>query len=368
MNGIHVVTRLAACAVVVVASSFFVHAQRNAVTYQVDPGWPKMPPGMHFGTKGGFPADRKESPFPRGAAGEVQRPKTTADGVSGLAIDDQDRIYVINRGVPPVMVFDRNGKYLKGGGEKDVEGQQIATGWTHSGAVDRHGNVWLIERDGHRLLKFGPALDKAVLQIGTTGVKGADATHLDLPSGVAVLRNGNVVVTDGYGNNRVVMFDPSGKFLKQVGKGAGGPADIGTGTGEFSHPHKLATDAADNIYVVDRGNRRVQVFDKELNFLRQFGDAKWVPWDLAISRKGNEGFGFFIDNPLEEIKKVSLKDGAILAAFGSPGRAPGQFDSVHGVVVDSKGAVYAGDTYGQRVQKFVPVTAREAVEIDHSNH
>ena len=345
------------CMSFVAVLSLLVQAQAPPVTYKLDPTWPKMPAGLFFGTKAGFPEVRKGSPFPQGPDGETRRPRgPSADGTSGLAIDDQDNIYVINRGVPPIMVFDRSGNYVKGGGEKDMAGKQVSTGWTHSGGVDREGNVWLIERDGHRILKFGPKLDKAVMQLGTTDQLGADATHLNLPSGVAVLRNGNVVVTDGYGNNRVVMFDKAGKYLKQAGKGPGGPEDVGKGNGEFNHPHKLAVDAADNIYVNDRGNRRIQVFDKNLTYLRQYGNEKWVPWDITISRKGTEGFGFFADNTISQFRKISLADGTVLDTFGGgPGRKPGQFDGLHGIVVDSTGAVYGGDTFGQRVQKFVPV-------------
>ena len=95
-------------------------------------------------------------------------------------------------------------------------------------------------------------------------MKGNDATHLDLPSGIAVLKNGNIIVTDGYGNNRVLLFDKTGKLLKQVGKGYGGPDDKGTGPSEWHLPHKLAVDAQENLYIIDRENKRVQVFDKDL--------------------------------------------------------------------------------------------------------
>jgi hypothetical protein len=109
--------------------------------------------------------------------------------------------------------------------------------------VDWEGNVYMIERDAHRIVKMNPKMDTVLLQLGTTMEKGNDEKHFDLPSGIAVLRNGNIVVTDGYGNNRVVMFDKTGKFIKQVAKGAGGPADKGNGPGEWVLPHKLAVDA-----------------------------------------------------------------------------------------------------------------------------
>jgi DNA-binding beta-propeller fold protein YncE len=251
-------------------------------------------------------------------------------------------------------VFDRDGNLIMSGADQEINGKAINPNWQHSGTVDWEGNVYVIERDSHRIVKLSPKLDKFLLQLGTTNERGNDATHFDLPSGIAVLKNGNIVVTDGYGNNRVAMFAKDGKFIKQVGKGAGGRDDKGTGDGEWVLPHKLAVDAAENLYIIDRENRRVQVFDKNLNYLRQFANEGWNPWDIGISRKGTDGFGYIADHALERVHKIQLKDGKIVATWGKQGLGPGEFDWVHGVVVDSRGAVYAADTYGQRLQKFVP--------------
>jgi DNA-binding beta-propeller fold protein YncE len=220
--------------------------------------------------------------------------------------------------------------------------------------VDWDGNIYMIERDAHRIIKLNPKMDKVLMQLGTTNEKGNDATHFNLPSGIGVLHNGNIIVTDGYGNNRVVMFDKTGKFIKQVAKGAGGPTDKGKGIGEWDLPHKLAVDAQENLYIIDREGHRVQVFDKNLNYLREINVPGWNPWDIGISRKGDDGFAYIADHALERVHKLSLKDGKLVATWGKQGWGPGEFDWVHGVVVDSKGAVYAGDTYGQRLQKFVP--------------
>ena len=125
------------------------------------------------------------------------------------------------------MVFNTDGKLVASGGDQELNGKKLDPNWQHSGAVDWDGNVYMIERDAHRIVKLSPKMDKVLLQLGTTMEKGNDATHFDLPSGIAVLKNGNIVVTDGYGNNRVVMFDKTGKFIKQVAKGAGGPGRQG---------------------------------------------------------------------------------------------------------------------------------------------
>jgi DNA-binding beta-propeller fold protein YncE len=329
--------------------------------YQLVANWPKLPSGMYFGLKDAPPppAEREAQAAARRARGTQggapnAGPPQSQPGISGLAIDKSDRIYAFNRGPKPVMVFDRDGNLVMSGGDQEINGKTLNPSWQHSGAVDWDGNVWMIERDAHRIVKLSPKLDKFLLQLGTTNEKGNDPTHFDLPSGIAVLRNGNVVVTDGYGNNRVVMFSKDGKFIKQVGKGTGGPADKGTGDGEWTLPHKLALDADDNMYIVDRENHRVQVFDKNLNYVRQFANDGWYPWDIGISRKGNDGLAYIADHALERVHKISLKDGKILATWGKQGLGPGEFDWVHGIVVDSHGAVYAADTYGQRLQKFVP--------------
>src|SRR5215203_3215171 len=330
--------------------------------YKLVPNWPTLPPGEFFGLKTPPPppAERDAQAAARRATGQANAPRpagqgpTNQPGISGLAIDQNDRIYVFNRGARPVMVFNTDGKVVASGGDQELNGRKLDPNFQHSGAVDWDGNVYMIERDAHRIVKLSPKMDKVLMQLGTTMEKGNDATHFDLPSGIAVLRNGNIVVTDGYGNNRVVLFDKSGNFIKQVAKGAGGPADKGNGIGEWVLPHKLAVDAQENLYIIDREGHRLQVFDKNLNYQREINVPGWNPWDIAISRKGDDGFAYIADHALERVHKLSLKDGKLVATWGKQGLGPGEFDWVHGIVVDSKGAVYAADTYGQRIQKFVP--------------
>jgi DNA-binding beta-propeller fold protein YncE len=360
---------LLALGLMVVSPIRSAHAQGDG-GYRLVADWPKLPGGMYFGLKEAppGPAERDAQAAARRARGDAPAAggggggaggggPQNQPGISGLAIDQNDRIYAFNRGPKPVMVFDRDGNLVMSGADQEINGKTINPSWQHSGTVDWEGNVYIIERDAHRIVKLSPKLDKFLLQLGTTNERGNDATHFDLPSGIAVLRNGNIIVTDGYGNNRVAMFSKDGKFIKQVAKGAGGPADKGTGNGEWVLPHKLAVDAAENLYIVDRENHRVQVFDRNLTYLRQFTNEGWNPWDIGISRKGDDGLAFIADHALERVHKISLKDGKILATWGKQGRGPGEFDWVHGIVVDSRGAVYAADTYGQRLQKFVAATS-----------
>jgi DNA-binding beta-propeller fold protein YncE len=345
-------------------ASYGVHAQGDG-GYKLVPNWPHLPAGMYFGLKEPPPPPaerdaqaaarraRGGAPGTGGGASGMNAGPTNQPGISGLAIDAQDRIYVFNRGVKPVMVFNTAGDLVLAGADQEINGKTINPSWQHSGGVDWEGNVYVIERDAHRIVKLSPKLDKFLLQLGTTNEKGNDATHFNLPSGIAILHNGNIIVTDGYGNNRVVLFDKNGKFIKQVAKGAGGPPDKGTGPGEWNLPHKLAVDADENLYIIDREGHRLEVFDRNLNYIREIRND-WNPWDVNISRKGTDGIGWIADHKDERVVKFSLKDGKILAVWGKQGWGPGEFDWVHGIVVDSKGAVYAADTYGQRLQKFVP--------------
>jgi len=357
MRSISVAAVAAAVALALMWPSSTVSAQGES--YRLVPNWPTLPAGLWFGMREAPPppAEREAQAAARRARGVTgpSGPPTNQPGISGLAIDQRDHIFVFNRGAKPVMVFDTAGTLLRSGGDGEYNGKKINPDWQHSGGVDWDGNVYIIERDAHRIVKLNPSMDRLLLQIGTTMEKGNDATHLDLPSGIAILKNGNMVVTDGYGNNRVILYDRQGKVIRQVARGAGGPADRGTGPGEWHLPHKLAVDADENLYIIDRENKRLQIFDRNLTYKRELKND-WNPWDVHISRKGTDGFGFMADHLRERVHKFSLTDGTLLATWGSQGLGPGQFDWVHGIVVDSKGAVYAADTYGQRIQKFVPAT------------
>src|SRR3954452_22267357 len=283
--------------------------------YKLVANWPKLPAGMYFGLKEAPPppAERDAQAAARRASGRGAgggqnanaAGPTNQPGISGLAIDQHDHIYVFNRGEKPVMVFNTAGDLILSGADQEINGKTINPSWQHSGGVDWEGNVYVIERDAHRIVKLSPKLDKFLLQLGTTNEKGNDATHLDLPSGIAILHNGNMIVTDGYGNNRVILFDKKGKFIKQVAKGAGGPSDKGTPVGEWNLPHKLAVDAQENLYIIDREGHRLQVFDKGLNYLRAIRVEGWNPWDIGISRKGDDGFAFVADHALERVHKLS---------------------------------------------------------------
>src|SRR5438128_11195861 len=142
--------------------------------YRLVPNWPKLPSGMYFGLKDGRPppaereaqaAARRASGRQGGGGGGQAGGPTNQPGISGLAIDAQDRIYVFNRGVKPVMVFDTAGNLILSGADQEINGKKINPSWQHSGGVDWDGNVYVIERDAHRIVKLSPKLDTLLLQM-----------------------------------------------------------------------------------------------------------------------------------------------------------------------------------------------------------
>jgi DNA-binding beta-propeller fold protein YncE len=177
--------------------------------------------------------------------------------------------------------------------------------------------------------------------LGEKGVEGEDQTHFNKPTDIAFAADGNFFVSDGYGNSRVVKFDKDGKFLLAWGK-------KGTGEGEFNTPHAVRFDSKGNLYVGDRENDRVQVFDQNGKFIRAFGG--FAPFGLFITPDDTL---FVADGRAHHVMKMTV-EGKILNTFGKLGPEPGHFFLPHGITVDKDGAVYVTEINGKRVQKFLP--------------
>jgi DNA-binding beta-propeller fold protein YncE len=270
--------------------------------YQPVPGWPKLPDGVKFGP------------------------------VSAVATDSADRVFVFHRGKHPVVVFDRDGKFLRSWGDDYIKA-------AHGLRIDRDNNVWITDTGFHQVLKFD-AEGKLLLALGNKGQPGADPDRFDRPTDVAVAATGEFYVADGYGNARVLKFSKEGKLLKQWGTKGKGP-------GEFNLPHAICLDAQGKVYVADRENNRIQVFDADGNFLAQWTESG-APYGLFLTRAGQ----MFVADGLANWVKVLDGDGKALGRWGGPGKGPGQFALPHMLCVDSQGAVYVAEVNGQRVQKF----------------
>jgi peptidylamidoglycolate lyase len=283
--------------------------------YVVAHGWPQLPDGFALGQ------------------------------VSGVSVDSHNHVYVFHRGIHPILRLDgASGKILGFWGDG-----MFAT--PHGLKVDRQDNVWVTDVGHHQVLKFTHD-GELLMTVGTRDIPGVDGRHFNKPTDIAIAPNGDFYVADGYGNSRVAKFFASGAFLFDWGTKGKGP-------GQFDTPHGIALDTEGRVYVCDRGNARVQVFNADGKSLAEWkSDELGRPWGITISP---DNYGYVIDggdaNPSlpdhDRILKLDLA-GRILAKWASYGKYDGQLYWGHAVAVGSDGSVYVGDvSVGMRVQKFV---------------
>ncbi len=296
------------------------------VGYKVDPDWPQRPPDLKWRY------------------------------VTGIAVDAQDRVWTLNAIAPHVHVYATDGKLL------DTWGGPFKN--PHHILVDRQGNVWITDYGLHVVQKFTPK-GKLLLTLGTLNKPGADASHFNRPTAVAITPTGDVFVTDGYGNNRVVHFDATGKFVKAWGK-------LGVQAGELSQPHSIAVDSKGRLYVGERNNCRVQIFDQNGTSLGEWRNLV-NPWGIWITPKDEVyvcgsapkrwGKHSNLGNPPTDQLVMKLDtDGRVLELWVFPladpeHLRPGEIDWIHAIAVDSRGDLYLGDVADNskthRAQKFI---------------
>jgi 6-bladed beta-propeller len=288
-------------------------------------------------------------------------PPTTAAGVPGawnfiqaasVAITSRGSVLVLHRGAHPVMEFDSSGKFLRSWGDGMFSEGKVAaiprTHWTpekshysavygpagctacgvHSVRVDPQGYIWIVDAPGHVIYKLNQD-GKEIMRLGTKGVSGTGSNTFNLPTDVAFAPNGDVYVSDGYGSARVVKYTRDGKYQLQWGKRGKGP-------GEFELPHNLVVDAQGRVYVTDRENQRIEVFDANGKFLTEWTGTGGVS-GLAITRDQRIWTG----GVLRDL------EGKVLGRLPGPGTAGG-----HGVAATDTGEVYIAQLSGV-VQKFV---------------
>jgi DNA-binding beta-propeller fold protein YncE len=257
----------------------------------------------------------------------------TLGPVSAVATDASDRVFVCHRGKRPVLVFDRDGTFLRSWGDEHLK-------TPHGLRIDREGHVWLTDIGHHQVLKFD-ADGRLLLALGRQGQAGKGPDQFDRPTDVAFTPSGDFYVSDGYGNTRVLKFSKDGKLLTQWGM-------PGTGPGEFNLPHSICVDAKGRIIVGDRENNRIQVFDADGKFGTQW-TAGGAPFGMFLTADR-----LFVADGRANWVTVLETNGKSLGRFGEPGTAPGQFKLPHMLCVDSKGAVYVAEVDNKRIQKFEP--------------
>jgi DNA-binding beta-propeller fold protein YncE len=328
-------------------------AMGSAPRFELDPFWPKPLPD-------------------RWVTGEV----------AGTCIDANDHLFIVNRvnltpdelknstPAPPVIEFDANGNVVNSWG--DLKVLPISP---HGCTIDYGGNIWICGNHDGIVQEYSHDGSKMLLQIGTRGhVDSSDGettgtalnsshTELNGPSSVAVdPSNGDVYVSDGYFNRRVVVFDSRGKFLRQWGSQATEAQEQAGVGGVFAKVvHCVVIGKDELVYVCDRMGDRIQVFDKMGKYQKSIpispgtGKATGIgsAWSFVFSPDTAQTFMYVVDGGNESLLTLDRATGQILSHFGRPGHQAGDFSYVHTVAVDSKGNLYLAETInGRRLQKF----------------
>lgn len=283
-----------------------------------------------------------------------QRPAEYTWGfMPGVAVDGQDRIWTFNRGDMPVQVYAADGSFIRAWGRGQI-------GLAHHIKIDAQQNVWLADVGQHVVRKFTPA-GELLLTLGTPGAYGDDQTHLNKPTDMVIAPTGDVFVTDGYGNNRVVHFTAAGKFVATWGR-------LGAAPGEFSQPHAIAIDSQGRLYVVDRYNVRVQIFDQQGKFLGQWLNLI-TPWGISITPRDEvfvcgsspmrwSGKPDLSSPPKDQLVMKFTTEGKLEELWTFPltpedrAAEPGELKWAHAIAVDTRGDIYIGDIHGRGAQKF----------------
>jgi DNA-binding beta-propeller fold protein YncE len=269
---------------------------------------------------------------------------------AGIALNSKGHIFVYHRGGhTQLLEFDAAGKFIREIG-KDLYGFSFA----HVVRIDKDDNIWCVDEGSNMVIEFNPE-GHVIMLIGRKpeAVEGAPAGRageipparanlFNRPTDVAWDAAGNSYISDGYNNSRVAKVDKDGNWVKAWGK-------RGTEPGEFHTVHSIATDASGKVYVGDRENRRIQIFDSNGEFLKQWTNVG-APWAICIT-PGPKQVLYSSDSVPGRIYKLDL-DGNILGVFGKAGKRPGQFGWVHEIACPSENTLYVGEILNWRVQKL----------------
>ena len=255
------------------------------------------------------------------------------DAVSAVECDSGGRIYVLHRGEPPLLQFDRKGKYLKGWGEGTFK---VA----HGLRVDGDDNIWTTDNALHVVRKFSPE-GKLLLTLGEDGKAGSDEKHFRSPDDLVFNSAGEIYIADA-GNGRIVHLKKDGSWLGQWG--SKGTKDQPHGPSEFAAAHGIAIDPRGRVYVADRGNKRIQVFGPDGGFIAQWSGFG-QPFGVLVVGKEL----LVSDGDANTISHLSLQDGKMLSQWGNGDvlKLP------HLMAVAPDKSLYVAEVNGKRIQRFV---------------
>ncbi|MDP6063270.1 MAG: peptidyl-alpha-hydroxyglycine alpha-amidating lyase family protein [SAR202 cluster bacterium] len=274
--------------------------------YELVPSWPNMPRFWSFGR--------------------------ASDG----AVNSRDEIHIFSRGKHPLTIWDVDGNFISSWGEGDFSTE------AHGIYIAPNDNVWLVDRDYHIATEHKP--DGTLLR--TLGNKLAPSPSFvgnpfNMPSGLAIAPNGDLFVSDGYGGHRVHRFSPEGELELSWGK-------QGTGPGEFALLHNIWVDADSRVFICDRENDRIQIFDREGNYLEEWIDLH-KPGDIWVS----DGVVHVVEQGEECGVSLWNLQGDLIARWRGNDGQSGMLTAPHGLCVDSQGSIYVTEIgEAQRVTKF----------------
>jgi sugar lactone lactonase YvrE len=311
------------------------------IPFDTVPNFFKMPPGLYMG-----------------------------EGV-GVATNSKGHVFVYSRsGETRLFEFDQNGAFVK-----EIGAGSYGFSFAHAVRVDKDDNVWAVDEGTNVIQKFSPdgkllmvlgkrpdPLEQLSLTPGGGQYSGANKPYsFHRQTDVAWDPQGNIFVSDGYGDSRVVKYDKNGRFIKAVGTRGSGPM-------QFSTPHAIAVDAKGLVYVADRGNSRIHVLDNDLNAKAMF-DNVGAPWAVCISAGPHQylyssnsfptGNNFDQAPITGEVYKMEL-DGTVLGRFGKAGHGAKEFSSIHQMDCRNPDEIYVAEITAFRVQKVIlkPQTTR----------
>jgi DNA-binding beta-propeller fold protein YncE len=266
----------------------------------------------------------------------------------GVALNSKGHIFILNRGNHPLLEFTNEGDFVSSFGEGSPVFRR-----PHSIRFDTQDNLWFVGAGDNLVVKFDPkrrveqALGRREGDMDwvymTHGIERAIPPPASFyqPTDTVVGPDGSTYVTDGYGNSRVVKFTREGNLVKYWG-------DRGTKPGQFNTPHNIVMDANQILYVADRQNSRVQVFDTDGNFKQEW-KVGGLAWSLCITPPPNQVI--FVGS-VGRIYEYDLS-GKLLGQFGKLGRLPGWFDSIHALACPDAKTLYLAEEFSFRFDKVV---------------
>lgn len=297
--------------------------------YQLAPDWPRLPPGYVLGNPSGIGIDNKKNIV-----------------IFHRASKEWPVLFPFSDAVIPentVLILD------------PITGKIVAE-WgsglfvmPHSLTIDKDDNIWVTDVGLQQVLKFDRE-GRLLLKLGVAGVAGTDSLHFNRPTDVTVAADGCFYVSDGYRNSRVVKYAASGKYLFSWGARGDGP-------GQFDLPHSLTLDDSGNVYVADRENSRVEIFDPNGKFIREwkdksFGKLYTIRFDKARKSLVCTDYVTNYISPKGSDILVFGLDGKLITRFGRSGNYDGPVCRYHDCITDDEGNIYVGDILNNRLQKF----------------